>query len=118
MAALNILERDLEESFVRSSGKGGMNVNKVSTCVVLKHLPSGIIVKCQEERSQSLNRFLARRILAGKIESIQLGKKSAGEKRRWKIRKQKNKRSKRAKEKILEAKRKQSQKKRDRKFSE
>lgn len=111
MKALGISEDDLEEKFIRSSGSGGQNVNKVSTCVALKHIPTGTIVKCQKERSQSLNRFLARRILLEKLEKVKLGKESAAEKRRWKIKKQKRKRSKRAKEKVLEEKRKQSEKK-------
>ncbi len=67
MAVLGIREEDLEERFVRSSGKGGQHVNKTSTCVYLKHLPSGIEVKCMEERSQSVNRFLARRELVEKV---------------------------------------------------
>ncbi len=70
MAALGIREEDLEERFVRSSGKGGQHVNKTSTCVYLKHLPSGIEVKCMEERSQSLNRFLARRELVEKVAAL------------------------------------------------
>jgi len=114
MEDLGISEDDLEEKFIRSSGSGGQNVNKVSTCVVLKHVPSGIIVKCQKERSQALNRFLARRRLVEKLEKIKLGKKSAAEQKRWKIKKQKRKRSKRAKEKVLEEKRKQSEKKKGR----
>lgn len=118
MAGLKIYESDLEEKFIRSSGSGGQNVNKVSTCVVLKHVPSGIVVKCQQERSQGLNRFLARRILVEKIEKIKLGRESEAVKRRWKIKKQKNKRSKRAKEKILKEKKIQSQKKKDRKYLE
>ena len=115
MAAIGLCEEDIKESFVRSSGKGGQKVNKVSTCVVLKHIPTGIVVKCQKERTQSLNRFFARRRLLEKLEAKKLGKKSEAEKRRWKIRKQKQKRSKRAKEKLLEDKRKQSQKKKNRK---
>ena len=111
MKKLGIKGTDLEEKFVRSSGSGGQNVNKVSTCVVLKHVPTGIIVKCQKERSQALNRFLARRILLEKIEKRELGRKSAAEKKRWKIKKQKQKRSKRAKEKMLVEKRRQSEKK-------
>ncbi len=58
MEAAGISEEDIEEKFIRSSGKGGQNVNKLSTCVVLKHLPSGIVIKCQDERSQGMNRFL------------------------------------------------------------
>jgi peptide chain release factor len=67
MAALGIREEELEERFVRSSGKGGQHVNKTSTCVWLRHVPTGIEVKCMAERSQSLNRFLARRELLEKI---------------------------------------------------
>jgi protein subunit release factor B len=111
MSSLGIYEGDIEESFVRSSGRGGQNVNKVSTCVVLKHLPTGVIVKCQRERSQAINRFLARRILTDKIEAMRLGRQSAEQKEIWKKRKQKRRRSKRAKEKILADKRKTSEKK-------
>src|SRR4030066_1238269 len=103
--SLGIHEKDIQESFVRSQGKGGQNVNKVATCVYLKHLPTGIEVKCQQERLQSLNRFLARRILADKIEAAVLGRRSAEEQRIAKIRRQKRKRSKRAKEKMLADKR-------------
>ncbi len=70
MALLGITENDLEERFVRSSGPGGQNVNKVSTGVYLKHIPTGIEVKCTRERSQGLNRFLARRALLRKIMEI------------------------------------------------
>jgi protein subunit release factor B len=101
MTALGIREADLEERFVRSQGKGGQNVNKTSTAVYLKHLPTGIEVKCQQERSQVLNRYLARRILADKVERLILGKRSAEQQRIEKIRRQKRKRSKRAKEKML-----------------
>lgn len=104
MERLGIREADLEENFIRSGGKGGQNVNKVETCVYLKHLPTGLEVKCQEGRSQSLNRFLARRILTDKIEGVQLGRQSAERARIEKIRRQKRKRSKRAKEKMLAAK--------------
>ncbi|MCX5708786.1 MAG: peptide chain release factor-like protein [Candidatus Omnitrophica bacterium] len=111
MRRFNIREDDLKENFVRSQGPGGQNVNKTSTCVYLKHIPSGIEVKCQEERSQVFNRYRARVILTGKIESKILGRLSEERKRIEKIRRQKRKRSKRAKLKVLEAKRRQAEKK-------
>jgi protein subunit release factor B len=111
MRKLGIHERDLEEKFIRASGPGGQNVNKVSTCVVLRHPPSGTEVRCQTERTQALNRFLARRRLTEKIEKALLGRASAAEKRRWKAVKQKRRRSKKAKEKVLELKRRRSEKK-------
>ena len=114
METLNIRESDIIERFVRSRGHGGQNVNKVSTCVYLKHLPSGIEVKCQQERSQSLNRFLARRLLVEKIEQLVMGKESEEQRRIEKVRRQKRRRSRRAKEKVLELKHIQSRKKRER----
>ena len=111
MARLGVRQEDILEKFVRSQGPGGQNVNKVSTCVYLRHIPSGIEVKCQQERSQALNRFLARRMLLKKIESQILGKLSEERKRIEKIRRQKRRRSRRAKLKILEAKRRHSEKK-------
>ncbi len=101
MQRLGVYEKDLEERFVRSGGPGGQNVNKVSTCVTLKHGPSGIQVKCARERSQGLNRFLARRILLDKLEAKRLGRVSAERQRIEKIRRQKRRRSRRAKEKML-----------------
>ncbi len=111
MQKLGIRDSDLIEKFIRSGGKGGQHLNKTSTCVYLKHLPSGIEVKCQREREQSLNRYLARRLLVEKIETLRLGKQSAEQQRIEKIRRQKRKRSKRAKEKVLQAKKMQSEKK-------
>lgn len=111
MQKLGIRDEDLVEKFIRSGGHGGQNVNKVATCVYLKHIPSGIEVKCQKERSQALNRFWARRVLADKLENQILGEKSAEQQRIEKIRRQKRKRSKRAKEKMLANKRAQSEKK-------
>ena len=101
LARLGVREQDLDESFVRSSGKGGQNVNKVSTCVVLVHRPSGIVVKCQRERSQAMNRYFARVQLADKLEARIAGAASAAEQAREKIRRQKRRRSRRAKEKML-----------------
>ena len=101
MLALGIREQDLDEQFVRSGGHGGQNVNKVSTCVVLTHRASGVTVRCQEERTQGLNRFLARRRLTDKIEELRWGRASAARQAIEKIRRQKRRRSRRAKEKML-----------------
>jgi len=116
MESLAIFERDIVEKFIRSSGKGGQKVNKTSTCVYLKHLPTSIEVKCQKERTQASNRYFARRILTNKIEAMVLGEKREEQQRIEKIRRQKRKRSKRAKLKILEEKRKHSLKKQDRSY--
>ena len=111
MRRMGVEERDLDERFIRSSGPGGQNVNKVSTCVVLRHRPSGLEVRCQQERSQALNRFLARRILVARLETQRLGALSAEAQRIAKIRRQKRKRSKRAKEKMLAGKKLHAKKK-------
>lgn len=116
MQRLGIREQDLVEKFVRSSGKGGQKVNKTSSCVYLRHIPTGIEVKCQQERYQALNRFLARRTLANKIETLILGELSEERRRIAKIRKQKRRRSKRAKEKMLRFKREKAEKKRMRSY--
>ncbi len=111
IARLGLKESDFSESFTRSGGSGGQNVNKVSTCVYLKHLPTGLEVKCQQERSQALNRFLAKRMLVDKIEALRLGKESAKRQEFEKIRRQKRRRSRRATEKMLDSKHIHSQKK-------
>ena len=111
MSALGIREADIVEKFIRSRGPGGQNVNKTATCVYLKHIPTGIEVKCQQERNQALNRHIARKILIKKIETLILGKLSQERKEIEKIRRQKRRRSRRAKLKVLEAKRRQSEKK-------
>jgi protein subunit release factor B len=98
---LGLREQDLDEQFVHSGGKGGQNVNKVATCVVLVHRPSSTAVKCQQARTQGMNRYLARKLLADKIETAVLGERSAKEQASEKIRRQKRRRSRRAKARML-----------------
>jgi protein subunit release factor B len=95
MEALGIREEDIEEKFIRSSGKGGQKVNKTSTCVYLKHIPTGIEVKSMRERNQSLNRFLARRELVKRTEKLS-GQLISDDVRIAKAKRQKSKRRKRA----------------------
>ena len=111
MARLGVREEDIVERFIRAQGPGGQNVNKVSTCVHLRHLLTGIEVKCQQERSQAQNRYRARQLLLKKIECAILRKSSEEQKRIEKIRRQKRRRSRRAKLKILESKRRHAAKK-------
>jgi protein subunit release factor B len=111
MRALKVREEDIEERFVRSSGSGGQKVNKASSCVFLHHRPTGIRVKCQQERSQALNRFLARRLLLDKIEAQLTESATAEEQRAAKIRRQKRRRSRRAKLHLLADKHHQAEKK-------
>jgi protein subunit release factor B len=101
MAELGVRESEIEESFVRSGGHGGQNVNKSATCVMLLHRPTGLQVKCQTTRHQGLNRFLARRLLLDKIEMKQKGFVAAKRAATEKIRRQKRRRSRRAKERML-----------------
>lgn len=111
MSDLDIKEEDIIEKFIRGSGKGGQKINRTASCVYLMHHPTGIEVKCQNERSQAMNRFYARRELCDKVEALVLGKASREQQEREKIRRQKRRRSRRAKEKILNEKRKTSKKK-------
>ncbi|MBI4970733.1 MAG: peptide chain release factor-like protein [Candidatus Omnitrophica bacterium] len=104
MRKWNVLESDIRETFVRAQGRGGQKVNKTSSCVMLVHIPTGISVKCQTERSQAMNRFIARRLLLAKIEERELGRLSTERQRREKIRRQKKRRSRRGKEKMLKEK--------------
>jgi len=104
MVALKIFEVDLDEKFVGSSGKGGQNVNRVATCVMLSHKPSGISVRVDKARTQGLNRYLARQLIVEKIEERLLGRESKRRKDLEKKRRQKRKRSARAKRKMVDAK--------------
>jgi len=114
MVALGVSELDLQETFVRSGGHGGQNVNKTSTCVMLLHRPTGLQVKCQTTRQQGLNRFIARRLLLDKIEALRSGFVAAERASVEKIRRQKRRRSRRAKQRMLANKARQSAKKQSR----
>ena len=111
MADLGILDSDLFEKFVRGSGAGGQKINKTSSCVFLKHLPTGIAIKCQIERSREMNRFLARRELCDQMDAIANGKASAKTQAIEKTRRQKRRRSRRSKQRSVADKRKLSIKK-------
>ena len=105
MEALGVLESELEETFARSGGPGGQNVNKVSTAVTLRHLPSGLCVTVQDSRSQAINRKLARETAAGGDRSASAGAQRAADlSRREKIRRQRSPRPRALKKRILEAK--------------
>lgn len=111
MASLGIREEDLLEKFVRGSGSGGQKINKTSNCVFLKHLPTGICIKCQIDRSREMNRFLARRELCDQIDAIRQGKATAKTQAIEKLRRQKRPRSQRSKQRSVADKRALSQKK-------
>jgi len=115
MEGLGITEETLTEKFIQGSGSGGQKINKTASCVYLKHSISGIEVKCQQQRSRELNRFLARRELCERLEEIRDGKKSARQQAHEKIRRQKRRRSRRSKNRMLDAKTKQAEKKNMRK---
>jgi protein subunit release factor B len=95
MHRLGVREQDLDEQFVKGSGKGGQKINKTSVCVQLLHKPSGIQVRCQRQRQQNINRFLARRMLCEKLESQQMGDRSPEARRIARLRKQKDRRARR-----------------------
>ena len=114
MVKLGIREEDLDENFIRGSGAGGQKINKTSVCVQLTHRPTGIMVRCQRERSQALNRFFARRELCDKIEAKLYGKVLEEHAEISKRRRQKARRSRRNKQKLVEGKRHQGEKKKQR----
>ena len=112
MRMLGVREGDLEESFVRSGGPGGQNVNKSSSCVMLLHRPTGLRVKCQTTRHQGMNRFLARRLMLDKIERMQKGHQEAERAAIEKARRQRRQPSRRSKERMLADKTRHGEKKR------
>src|SRR5580692_9012937 len=109
MLSLGIKEEHLIEKFILGSGSGGQKINKTSSCVYLKHLPTGIEVKCQKDRSRELNRLFARRELCEKLEEALFKEKSKKRQAIEKIRRQKRRRSRRAQEKILASKKHRSE---------
>lgn len=111
MTALGVVEADLVEKFILGSGSGGQKINKTSSCVYLKHEPTGIEIKCQANRSRELNRYQARRELCDKLDEIRLGKASARQQEMEKTRRQKRRRSRRSKQQSVADKRILSQKK-------
>ena len=111
MERAGIRDADLEETFVRGAGAGGQKINKTSSCVQLRHAPSGSVVKCQQTRSRETNRWLARQELAGRLLERIEGERSARRQEAERIRRQKRRRSRRQRARVLEDKRRQSGKK-------
>lgn len=111
MLALRVTEGDLLEKFVRGSGAGGQKINKTSNCVFLKHLPTGVCIKCQMDRSREMNRFLARRELCEQLEAIREGTAVAKTQAIEKMRRTNRPRSRNSKKRSVADKRNLSQKK-------
>ena len=112
MTRLGLREEDIDETFVRSSGPGGQNVNKTSTAVVVTHRPTGLQIRCEQERSQSQNRALARKLLLDKIEEKKRATVEAARAEIEKIRRQKRKRPRGVQERVLQSKSRRAEKKR------
>lgn len=111
MVRLGIRDEDLIEKFILGSGSGGQKINKTSSCVYLKHLPTSIEIKCQKERSRSMNRYYARKELCDRIEETIADVQSKKQQLVEKVRRQKRRRSRRAQEKMLDNKKSHSDKK-------
>ena len=112
---LKVFGEDVEEKFIRGGGAGGQKINKTASCVWLKHIPTGIEVKCQRHRERERNRTSGYKLLVNKIESVVLGEESEEAQKAFKVRKQKKRRSRRAKEKMVEGKRRRGAVKKTRK---
>jgi protein subunit release factor B len=112
---LGIEPSDISEQLVRGGGKGGQKINKTNSCVVLKHGPTGMIVRCQKHREQSANRITAYKLLINKVQEHIKWAESEKAKKIHKLRKQKQRRSKKAKEKMLKEKAHRSELKKSRK---
>lgn len=113
---LKVFPQDITEQFVRGGGHGGQKINKTSSCVVLKHLSTGIEVRCQKHREQSKNRLSAYKLLILKIDEKVRGAQSQRQQKIFKLKKQKQKRSKRSKEKMLRQKHERAEIKANRKL--
>lgn len=109
MASLHIIETELLEKFILGSGKGGQNLHKTASTVYLKHIPSGLEIKCQYSRGRDDNRYFARGRLCDKLQAIVCGEKTKEQQRIEKLKRQKKRRSRRAKQKMLDEKSRQGQ---------
>ena len=112
MERWGIREEDIEEQFIRGSGRGGQKINKTACCVRLFHRPSGLEIRCEKTRSQADNRYWARRELCERIEERILGEESARRREIARIRRKKQRRSRRARLRMLEEKKRRGEKKR------